>query len=261
MIFITSVMTGFKERRPEVKKLHNFNFLSINHLKDAVRSDWGTDVEQDGIVKAGKFLLMTVYLGSIAVGEAASWCTLKPWNGLTPSPEGTVCICFSIAIRPWANKPGWTCVLMPHVWHRRTTTVSLTHLQLFLLRTSCVWNISPCVTTSPWKCHTHHLLIRCFFILKRWIPSSQWPEKGAASFQLWKHNNACLTLPAPAVMRDLPLMLAPAFWSKSTSYTHLNHFCAFFNPCLAETAAFEHRLLRIFTWKRQSCSGNALKTC
>lgn len=98
------------------------------------------------------------------------------------------------------------------------------------LRPSCVWNISPCVTTAPWECHTHHLLIRCFFILRRWIPSSQWPEKGAVSFQLWKHSNACLTLLAPAVMRDLPLMLPPPFWPKATSYTHLNHFCVFLTP-------------------------------
>lgn len=55
-------------------------------------------MEPDGILTAGKFLFVTVYLGSISVGEAASLCTLKPLNGLTPSAVGTVCICFPIAI-------------------------------------------------------------------------------------------------------------------------------------------------------------------
>lgn len=39
---------------------------------ESVRSDWGTDLEHYGILTAGKFLLMTVYLGSISAGKAAS---------------------------------------------------------------------------------------------------------------------------------------------------------------------------------------------
>lgn len=195
MIFITVVTTGFKEWRPEVKKLHNFNCSSINHLKDAVSA-----------VRLGDRHGTRRDLNSrkIPFNDGLSRISFCGWSSILLHPETIkwthpksrrYCVyLFPIALHPLANKPGWTCVLMPHMWHRQTTTASLTHLQLVLIRPSCVWNISPCVTTSPWKCHTHHLLIRCFFILKRWIPSSQWPEKGAAGFQLWKYINACLTL-------------------------------------------------------------------
>lgn len=94
----------------------------------------------DGISPSGKGLFIATNLGSISVCDA-------PWHQRMDS-----------------SKVLKVCVWQPVNHDSRVDLSSPSqtnhnHLQLVLLRPICIWNLSPCVTTPPWKCHAHHLLI------------------------------------------------------------------------------------------------------